>query len=153
MRVTYQTCKVLLRHSEIPKRSPEKAATCEGKLTAEECLQSLQSFKENKSPDNDGLTVEFYKKNWSILGKLLVESLNWVFDHGELSNSQKQGIITLTEKKGRDRRQISNWRPISVINVDTKIGSKAVARRLQDVMVHVNVVPRSTMNTNDGTEN
>ena len=61
-----------LRHSEIPKLSPEKAATCEGKLTVEECLQSLQSFKENKSPGNDGLTVEFYKTFWRILGELLL---------------------------------------------------------------------------------
>ena len=56
-------------------------------------------------------------------------------------NSQKQAIITLIEKKGKDRRQISNWRPISLINVDTKIGSKAIARRLQEVIpdiVHYN---------------
>ena len=96
---------LFLRHSEIPKLSPGKAATCEGKLTVEECLQSLQSFKENKLPGNDGLTVEFYKTFWGILGKLLVESLNCAFDHGELSNSQKQAIITLIEKKGKDRRQ------------------------------------------------
>ena len=61
---------LFLRHSEIPKLSPGKAATCEGKLTVEECLQSLQSFKENKSPGNDGLSVEFYKMFWGILGKL-----------------------------------------------------------------------------------
>ena len=52
---------LFLRHPEIPKLSPKKAATCEGKLTMEECLHSLQSFKEKKSPGNDGLTVEFYK--------------------------------------------------------------------------------------------
>ena len=125
---------LFLRHSEIPKLSPEKAATCEGKLTVEECLQSLQSFKDNKSPGNDGLTVEFYKTFWGILGKLLVESLNCAFDHGELSNSQKQAIITVIEKKGKDRRHISNWRSISLINVDTKIGSKSIARRLRDVL-------------------
>ena len=125
---------LFLRHSEIPKLSPEKAATCEGKLTVEECLQSLQSFKDNKSPGNDGLTVEFYKTFWGSLGKLLVESLNCAFDYGEFSNSQKQAIITVIEKKGKDRRYISNWRPISLINVDTKIGSKAIARRLQDVI-------------------
>ena len=107
----------------------------------EECLHSLQSFKENKSPGNDGLTVEFYKTFWGILGNLLVESLNCALDHGELSDSQKQAIITLTEKKGKDRRQISNWRPISLINLDSKIGSKAIARRLQEVIpdiVHYN---------------
>ena len=55
-------------------------------------------------------------------------------DYGELSNSQKQAIITLIEKKGKDKRQISNWRSISLINVDAKIGSKAIARRLQEVI-------------------
>ena len=40
----------------------------------------------------------------------------------------------LIEKKGKERRQISNWRPISLINLDTKIGSKAIARRLQEVI-------------------
>ena len=103
------------------------------------CSVILKSL--NFCQNNDGLTVEFYKTLWSILGKLLVESVNWAFDHGELSNSQKQVIIMLIEKKGKDRRQISNWRPISPINVDTKIGSKAVARRLQDVIpdiVHYN---------------
>ena len=100
----------------------------------EECFQSLQSFKENKSPGNDGLTVEFYKTFWGVLCKLLVESLNCAFDYGELSNSQKQAIITLIEKKGKDKRQISNWRPISLIKLDAKIGSKAIARRLQEVI-------------------
>ena len=120
--------------SAIPKLSPDKAATCEGKLTVEECFKSLQSFKENKSPGNDGLTVEFYKTFWGVLGNLLIESLNCAFDFGELSNSQKQAIITLIEKKGNDRRYMSNWRPISLINVDAKIGSKAIARRLQEVL-------------------
>ena len=52
---------LFFRHPEIHKLSPEKTATCEGKLTVEECVQSLQSFKENKSLGNDGFTVEFYK--------------------------------------------------------------------------------------------
>jgi len=49
---------------------------------------------------------------------------------------KKQAIITLIEKKGKDRRYmyISNWRPILLINVDAKIGSKAIASRLQEVL-------------------
>ena len=107
---------------------------CEGKLTIEECVKSLNSFEPTKSPGNDGLTVEFYKFFWNIVGELLVAGLNYSYDVGELSNSQKKAIIILLEKKDKDKRHISNWRPISLINVDVKIGSKAIAKRLERVL-------------------
>ena len=50
-----------------------------------------------------------------------MDSLNCSFDKGELSSSQKQSMITSIEKKDKDKRKISNWRPISLINVDVKI--------------------------------
>ena len=74
---------------------------CEGKLTIEECVKSLNSFEPNKSPGNDGLTVEFYNFFWNIVGELLVASLNYSYDAGELSNSQKKAIIILLGKKIR----------------------------------------------------
>ena len=52
-----------------------------------------------------------------------------------MSNSRKQATITLLEKKGKDRRFIKNWRPISLINVDVKIASKAIARRLEQILL------------------
>ena len=47
--------------------------------------------------------------------------------------TRKKAIIRLIEKKGKDRRYIKNWRPISLLNVDTKIASKALALRLEKV--------------------
>ena len=44
-----------------------------------------------------------------------MQSLNYAFEYGELSNPQKQAVITLVEKKEKDKRQIKNWRPISLI--------------------------------------
>ena len=118
-----------LHKPEIPKLTTEK-----GKLSVKECFDCLQSFENNKSPGNDGLTAEFYKTFWNSVGGLLVDSLNCTYDRGELSNSQKQAIIKLIEKKEKDKRKICNWRPISLINVDVKIGSKAIATRLQRVL-------------------
>ena len=81
--------------------------------------------------------IENQRVVFDILGELLVDSLNCSYDRGELSNSQNQAIITLLEKKDKDKRKISNWRPISLINVDAKIGSKAIALRLQSVLPKV----------------
>ena len=67
----------------------------------------------------------------------MVDSLNYSYDHGKLSNSQKEVIITLIEKKDKDKRDLLNWRSISLINVDVKIGSKAIAKRLKNVLLNI----------------
>ena len=56
----------------------------------------------------------------------MVDSLNDSYDRGKLSNSQKEAIITQIEEKDKDKRYLSNRRPILLINVDVKIGSKAI---------------------------
>ena len=63
-----------LNNSEIPKLTDNEAPICDGKLTVDECYKSLQLFESNKSPGNDGLTVEFYRGFWHILRNLMVDS-------------------------------------------------------------------------------
>ena len=64
----------------------------------------------------------------------MVDSFNEAFDKNEMSPSQKQAIITLIEKKGKDRSYLENWRPISLINVDAKIASKVIVARIIKVI-------------------
>ena len=51
-----------------------------------------------------------------------------------LSISQRQAIIKLIENKDRDKRYIKNWKPISLLNVDMKILSKSLTKRLKEVL-------------------
>ena len=43
----------------IPSLHSAEMLSCEGNLTEQEIFKSLSSFKNNKSPGNDGLTEEF----------------------------------------------------------------------------------------------
>ena len=43
-------------------------------------------------------------------------------------------MIKLLQKKDKDKRLIGNWRPISLINYDTKILTKVLAKRLKEVL-------------------
>ena len=91
----------------------------------------------NKSPGNDGLSKEFYVCFFDEIITYLLDALNLAFDQGQLLNSQRQAMITLIEKKGKDKRYLKNWRPISLINVDAKIASKALAFRIRKVITNL----------------
>ena len=123
--------------TDVPYLAEEKRNVCEGILRCDERFNVLQTFQKNKSPEDDGLTAEFCLAFWPLLGKLIVDSLNYAFEYGELSNSQKQAVITLIEKKEKDKRLVKNWRPISLVNVDAKLGSKTLAKRLEKVLPEV----------------
>ena len=85
----------------------------------------------NKSPGNDGLTKEFYEIFWDELKIPFIASLLKSILKEGISNSQKQALIRLIEKKDQDKRYIQNWRPLSLLNTDVKNASKALAQRLR----------------------
>lgn len=91
----------------------------------------MKPFEKTKKRGNDGLTVEFYHGLWHLIEKCPINALNFAQKQGQLSNSQKQAMITLLVKKDKDRRLLENWRLISLINFDVKITSKAIARKLE----------------------
>ena len=94
----------------------------------------MKSFSNNKSPGNDDLTKEFYETFWEELKQTFMKSLNQAKVTKKLVTSQRQAVIKLLEKKDQDKCLISNWRPLSLLNVDHKIISKIFASRLKKVL-------------------
>ena len=118
-----------------------EADQCEGLLTLEECAKAISSFQNNKTPGSDGFTVEFYRRFWHLLGKIMVDSFNYAFEVGHLSISQRLGIISLIPKRDKNLEFLKNWRPITLLNTDYKIATKAIAMRLEKVLfIHVKQV-------------
>ncbi|WP_419632848.1 hypothetical protein, partial [Thiolapillus sp.] len=61
------------------------------------------------------------------MGAFVVKSLNNSFRKGELSSTQKEGVIICIPKGDKAKDLIKNWRPISLLNVVYKIGSTCIA--------------------------
>ena len=64
------------------------------------------------------------------MGVFLVRSLNY----GNLSGTQKQGVISILPKSDKAREYLKNWRPISLLNVSYKIASSCIANRIKQVL-------------------
>ena len=65
-----------IRNFNFPKLSDEDRDEIEGPFTLEYCKTVLESLQENKSPGEDGFTIEFYKNFFDSIGGHLLESLN-----------------------------------------------------------------------------
>ena len=112
----------------------EERKACEGLVNEEECTNALKDFSNNKTPGTDGLPAEFYRFFWPDICFDLLASFNYAFQHGTLSISQRRGIISLIPKKNKDKTILENLRPISLLNVDYKILTKVIAKRIEKVL-------------------
>ena len=116
------------------KLSEEEKDFCENVISKEECLSALKEMQNGKSPGIDGFSAEFYKFFWSDISEYLYNSFKEAFVEGELSITQKEGLITCTPKSGKDTTSLKNWRPITLLNIDYKILSAAIAKRFKKVL-------------------
>ena len=101
------------------------------------------NMQNNKSPGNDGLTRKFFVAFWEDIKDVFLNLCRTAKLKKELSTSQKQAIIKLIEKKDKDKRFVKSWRPISLLNVDYKITSKALVSRVKNVLSNL-ISPQQT---------
>ena len=94
------------------------------------CKSRLDQFCEEKG-NRIRIRSKFF---WDELKIPFIVSLRKSFLKEELSNSQKQAVIRLIEKKDKKKRYIQNCRPYSLLNTDGKILSKALAERLKKTL-------------------
>ena len=118
----------------ILQNSEEEAYSIEGEITYLEATSFLKKMQNNKSPGSDGFTTEFFKFFWSDLGWFVVKSINFGFLNGQLSQTQREGVITCVPKGNKSRKYIKNWRPISLLNVTYKIASGCIASRIKTIL-------------------
>lgn len=78
---------------------------------------ALKNTQMGKSPGTDGLPPEFKKKTfWNDISEPLLKSLNYGFENGQLSVSQRRGVIKPIPKKSEELYYIGNWRLLTLLN-------------------------------------
>jgi len=106
-------------------------------LSIEEIKKALKRFQKNKTPDDNGFTVEFYEMCIDVIGNNPLDSYNEAFQEDKLSISQRRGIIFLIPKSDENfsflvkTTYTTNWRAIPLLNVDYKILGRVIAMRIE----------------------
>jgi hypothetical protein len=103
-------------------------------FTENEIFEAVKDLPKNKTPGIDGFNKEFYEYFWDKLKMNFLKMLADVFINQSLSIDQKRGVINLIPKQDKDLKYVSNWRPISILNTDYKIITKALANRIKGVL-------------------
>ena len=116
--------------------SRENKQHCEDPINTKDIRKAISSLENNKSPGNDGLTAEFYKTFAELLQEDLRELFEEISTMGRMPESMRQAVITCVYKKGKTE-DITNWRPISLLNYDYKILTKVLANRLQTSLTDI----------------
>lgn len=124
---TLEEAETFLNNISLPHISNTQKHNLEQPLTLQEFKTALDHIPNNKSPGPDGYPAEFYKHFWDILSPLYIRMITDILQTGTIPNHRNTALITLILKPNKDPLQCSNYRPLSLINTDLKMISKALA--------------------------
>lgn len=118
----------------IPSIDKETAADLEDPFSLQELITAAKSMQNGKSPGPDGFPSEFYKTFADQLAPILLLVFDETFESGSLPPTMRQAVISLILKKDKPPLECGSFRPISLLNVDSKLLAKILARRLEIIL-------------------
>ena len=122
-----------------PKLSTFQKEKTMGLISVNELTKYLKKTRHNVSPGSSGFSNEFYKFFWIDLKLFISKAINYSYEYGMLSITQRLGIITLIPKGDKDKMLLKNWRPLTLLNTLYKLVSGCIAERMKphlDTIVH-----------------
>lgn len=113
--------------------SPEAVMHLAAEFTDLDIQSAFLSLPDSKAPGPDGYPAEFFKANWSIVGKEMIAAVKEFLTTGRLLQQWNATIIALIPKKPNANR-MTEFRPISCCNTVYKVASKLLANRIKSAL-------------------
>ena len=120
-----------LKTSNLPKLNQEEPESLNRPITFNEIEDIIKKLPAHKSPGPDSFTSEFYQTFREELTSILLKLFQKIQEGGRLQNSFYEASIILNPKPDKDITKKDNFRPILLVNIDTKILNKILANCIQ----------------------
>ena len=122
--------KFLEKHN-LSRLNQEEIENMNRPITSPEIETVIKNLPTNKSPGPDGFTGKLYQTFREELIPILLRLFQNIAEGGTFPNSFYLTTITLIPKPDKDVIKKENYRPVSLMNIDTKILNKIANRILQ----------------------
>ena len=99
-------------------------------LTLWELEEALKKIKQKKAPGPDGITNEMLKHLGPGAKRTLLRIYNQSWSTGTVPTIWKEAVIRPIPKKGKDKRDPSSYRPISLLSCVGKLLERIINKRL-----------------------
>ena len=123
-----------LNNINLPHLTTEQTNSLEQPLTPAEFHNSIK-WKIIEHPD--GFPAEFYKHFWSTISLLFLRMIDEFLITNSIPPTINTAVVTLLLKPDKDPTHLSSYRPLSLINRDIKIISKALSNRIEKVVFFI----------------
>jgi hypothetical protein len=106
---------------QVPKLNQDHINVLNSPVSPKEIEAVINNPPTKKSPRLDGFTTEFYWIFKEDLIPVLLKLFHKIETEGTLPESFYEATITPIPKPQKDRTNIENFRPISLMNIEAKI--------------------------------
>lgn len=119
---------------ELPRLAPEESKALDEDITLPEVVAAINKLKMVKTPGPNGLPGEFFKRHTSLLAPHLLKLFTESRESGSLPADLRAATVVVIHKAGKPSEDCGSYRPISLLNVETKVLATILATRLINVI-------------------
>lgn len=108
--------------------SESEASDLEEPISGDELERAMKVMKPGKRPGPDGFTLQYYCTFLDILKPRFISAFRTLASSSPRSPTLL--LITVILKEGKDSTLVTNYHPISLLNVDVKLYAKILGNHL-----------------------
>jgi hypothetical protein len=101
-------------------------------ISPKEIEAVINSLTNKKWPGAEGISAEFYQTFMEDLIPILLKLFHNIEREGTLPNLFYEATIILIPKPHKDPTKKQDFRPVSLMNIDTKILNKILTNQIQE---------------------